>query len=126
MVNKGEETKEYDDELGGGRQVVVVGVNVGGVVVEFDAESSEHGEGKRGDGECFVVEMVMLYVCKGGEREEADGEEREGRQRREQEGEEEVGEKVGKKGGGTVLKGVGEEDGQVEHVESSPGSEGRT
>ena len=51
--------------------MVVVGADVGGVVVEFDAESSEHGEGKRGDGECFVV---MLYVCKGGKRKEANGE----------------------------------------------------
>ena len=31
--------------------MVVVGADVGGVVVEFDAESGEHGEGKRGDGE---------------------------------------------------------------------------
>ena len=69
---------------------------------------------------------MVLYVGKGGKRKEANGEEREGRQRREQEGEEEVGEKVDKKSGSTVLKGVGEEDGQDEHVESSPGSEGRT
>ena len=48
---KSEEPKKCDDELGKGGPVVVVSVEVGSIVVEFDAKGGEQREGKESDGE---------------------------------------------------------------------------